>query len=162
MVHESPASLEPSEKPKKPRRSRLKWLTLAMFSLLAFYLFGPDPWTRHLHAAVRGADRVLVRTGGTCHRHPENERILLETTDKTEIEAITSRLRVRRSWSWMHCMCCGTPTIEFYKGDKLLAMIGVHHGESLRWPGVWSRDAMLTAESRDQLNRWLQSIGAEP
>jgi hypothetical protein len=48
------------------------------------------------------------------------------------------------------------PTLEFYRGEALLAMIGVHHGRSLRWAdGTWEGDVLLTEESADHLTQWL-------
>ncbi len=59
-------------------------------------------------------------------------------------------------------MCCGDPTFELYSGDRLLAMIGYHPGERLRWAdGKWPGDAELTAASRGFFISWLSQHGVE-
>ena len=60
------------------------------------------------------------------------------------------------------CMCCGNPTFEFYAGDRLLAMVGYHHGERLRWAdGKWTGDGELTGPSRESLIAWLSQHGVD-
>jgi hypothetical protein len=56
-------------------------------------------------------------------------------------------------------MCCGTPSFEFFKGEELVATLGFHHGQSMRWPGVWPADGALTSTSADYLVTWLAEHG---
>ena len=57
-------------------------------------------------------------------------------------------------------MCCGNPTFEFYRGDELVAAIGFHHGQSIRWDnGLWPGDAALTGRSAEYLVEWLDRHG---
>jgi hypothetical protein len=54
-------------------------------------------------------------------------------------------------------MCHGDPTIEFLaRGGERLAVIAVHHGESIRWDG-WKDDAEL--ENGERLLAWLAFHG---
>ena len=58
------------------------------------------------------------------------------------------------------CMCCGSPTMEFYKNGKLIAMVGIQHGAALRWD-EWPSDAQLTKESVKQFTEWLKVRGVK-
>jgi len=56
-------------------------------------------------------------------------------------------------------MCCGDPSFEFYRGDELVVTIGFHHGQSLRWPGGWPADGMMTPACASFVNDWLADHG---
>ncbi len=59
-------------------------------------------------------------------------------------------------------MCCGEPSFEFYKKSKLIAMIGFHHGKSIRWQGgEWPGDASMTTECATYFNDWLKKNGVD-
>jgi hypothetical protein len=117
-------------------------------------------WTDSFAATVQGATRLRVRSGGTCHRRIDQEKTLAEITNTDEIELIVKSISINEEKSAFHCMCCGNPTLEFYKGEKLLAMVGYHHGQSLRWAdGLWPGDGMLTTQSMDFLISWLARHG---
>lgn len=119
-------------------------------------------WGKALAAGVGGATRIRVRSGGTCHRDSEEERTLGEERDPAEIAKAIAMIVIDEDETGLHCMCCGEPTIEFYRDEALIAVLGVHHGEILRWPGGWPADARLTAESAAALNAWLAGKGAKP
>ncbi len=113
-------------------------------------------WVDSLRQAIQGTTRLRVRSGGTCHRDPNEEKTLAEIMDTAEIERVVQAIDIDASQSDGACACCGNPTFEFYAGDKRLAMIGYHHGKSLRWAGgSWPCDAVLTDTSRKFLNSWL-------
>jgi hypothetical protein len=57
--------------------------------------------------------------------------------------------------SGFHCMCCGEPSIEFYRGERLVLTLGFHHGQSLRWVGGWPGDGALITDSARFLVKWL-------
>lgn len=119
-------------------------------------------WTSALRSTLAGVDLLRIRSGGTCHRDPSREKTLLELVDTAAIEEIVSRIEMDESDSGFHCMCCGSPSFEFYKGPHLLATLGFHHGKSLRWPnGKWPGDGLLTQESGDHLIHWLADKGVE-
>lgn len=119
-----------------------------------FALLGGS-WESQLAAAVEGADRLRVRTGGTCHRDVANERTLYEEKNPTKIQELVNGIKINESESGFACMCCGDPSLEFYKGDTLVLTVGYHHGRSMRWPGSWRGDALLTPDSANYLQRWL-------
>jgi len=58
----------------------------------------------------------------------------------------------------VECMCCGEPTFEFYQGDQLIALVGYHHSQLLRYKG-WPADAVLSSQSTTDLSNWLASQG---
>jgi hypothetical protein len=132
---------------------------LVVVSLSSSSLAG---WEEPFRRAVRSCDRVRVRSGGTCHRNPAEEKTLFEVTKPGRIRALVRGIEIDEAQSGFGCMCCGWPTFEFYRGEKLLAMVGFHHGRSLRWEGgAWKGDAALTGESALLLCRFLAEGGVE-
>jgi hypothetical protein len=113
-----------------------------------------------LHTAVKECDRIRVRSGGTCHRNVDKERTLFEVKDAKEIRATVLSIQINEKISGGSCMCCGEPTIEFYRGKKLLAMLGFHHSQSVRWAsGPWWSDGVLTPKSAASLCAWMARHG---
>jgi len=102
------------------------------------------------------ADRILVRTGGVCHRMTEEEKVIAESKELPVIADLAQHFTISEDASGGHCMCCGNPTFEFYQGDKRVAMVAFHHGRSIRWAdGTWPGDGMLTEQSSTYLVQWL-------
>lgn len=116
-------------------------------------------WHASLLAALKDVDRLRVRTGGTCHRDVEEEKTLFEIVDVAEIRREVESWRVNDGKSGFHCMCCGEPSLEFYKGGKLVTTLGFHHGRSLRWPEGWPGDALLTEVASDSICAMLARHG---
>ncbi|WP_277558031.1 leucine-rich repeat domain-containing protein [Ereboglobus sp. PH5-10] len=117
-------------------------------------------WAAELRNVISSADRFIVRTGGTCHRRYDKEKIIFETVSQDEIAGLISLITIDGKTSNGVCMCCGTPTMEFYKNGKLIAMVGIQHGRALRWGG-WPADAVLTEESIKQFTEWLYARGVK-
>jgi hypothetical protein len=119
-------------------------------------------WTQSLHKKLDGVTRLRVRSGGTCHRTQENEKTLSEVTDADQIADFVNGIEINDSESGFQCMCCGNPSFEFYRGDKLVLTLGFHHGRSLRWPdGDWPADGLLTERSAAFLIKWLDDHGVD-
>ena len=114
-----------------------------------------------LKSAIKDADRIRVRSGGTCHRVVAEEQTLFEVVDAAEIVRIRDLIAIDDEASGFHCQCCGDPTIEFYTGAALVASVGFHHGISLRWPGGWETDSALKPESAEGLCEWLLANGVK-
>ena len=108
-------------------------------------------WHATLMAALKEVDRLRVRSGGTCHRDISGEKTLFEVSDPAEIQRLVGSWKVEDKQSGFHCMCCGEPSLEFYKGDQLITTLGFHHGRSLRWPEGWPGDALLTTVASDSI-----------
>ena len=112
---------------------------------------------------IEKANRLRVRSGGSCHRTKEMEKTLIAVTDKQLLEEIASNINFRSQQCAPGCACCGDPTFEWYKGKRLLAMVSLHHGIAMRWPKHWPGDAILTGDSSEWLVQWLAKNGvAEP
>jgi len=119
-----------------------------------------DRWELPLREALATCDRIRVRSGGTCHREERAEETLFEVRDAEEIRETIAGIAICNVPSSWGCMCCGWPTLEFYAGAKLLAMVGFHHGSTLRWPGgPWPGDAFLTNEGAERLKQWFAGHG---
>jgi hypothetical protein len=117
-------------------------------------------WNDALRGELGAAERVVVRSGGLCHRDPSKERTLAEFRGAAKVKEFLDLFSVEEKASGFHCMCCGNPTFEFYRGDTLVGSLGFHHGRSIRWPGGWPGDGLLTKASGDRLIEWLAANGA--
>jgi hypothetical protein len=119
-----------------------------------------DRWEPALREALATCDRIRVRSGGTCCREERAEETLFEVRDAEEIRGVISGITIHNVPSSWSCMCCGYPTFEFYAGKTMLAMLGFHHGRSLRWAGgSWPGDAPLTEEGEGRIKQWLARHG---
>lgn len=119
-------------------------------------------WTDGLQDLAARSDRLVLRTGGTCHRDPKDDRILFETRDRDAIRLVLASLAIDEAASGGACMCCGSPSLEFHAGGAELATLGLHHGIGLRWSGAdapWPGDAQLTGAGSDSLCAWLAEHG---
>ncbi len=140
---------------------KIRFLSL----LIAILIIGceskpKEDWTTPLHEALRSANRLLVRSGGTCHRQPDQEIILLDLRDAGQVNEIIQAIQIDPEKSGSACACCGNPTLEFYQDETLILSLSFHHSKSLRWPGgKWSGDGALTRQSADVLIKWLDNHG---
>jgi hypothetical protein len=117
-------------------------------------------WSESLDRALAGSTRLRIRSGGTCHRDVDSEQTLLEVKNQRVIAGLVERIRVSDDESGFHCMCCGEPTLEFYRDDNLVVSLGYHHGSSIRWlDGKWLGDGLLTQGSATYLMSWLSERG---
>jgi len=113
---------------------------------------------QQLQQLLATADRLVLRSGGTCHRNEAREKVLFETAAADELAKVLPLLRVAEDGGSFHCMCCGNPTLVFFAAGKEIASIGVHHGLSIRWSqGPWNGDAMLL--NGDDLAQWVAAHG---
>lgn len=145
------------------KRNQLLALTcLSIASTIALVLMRPaplrPPTNQHLQEALEGTTRIVVRAGGTCHRSQEREPVQAKVTAQKEIEELIAGLEVDEKDGGFHCMCCGNPTLEFYKGKNLKAALGYHHARSFRW-SEWDSDVMLTPRSQEAVLTWLDARG---
>jgi hypothetical protein len=118
-----------------------------------------NSWVQLLRTRLASSDFLRVRSGGTCHRRPAKERTLAEIKDVKEVQAFLSEIELLEKESGFHCMCCGEPSLEFFKGSELLATIGFHHSQSLRWSEGWPGDAALAPKAAEWICRWLAKNG---
>lgn len=121
--------------------------------------FTPPPSERSLRQAVAGADRIRVRTGGTCNRDVATEKLLFEETEPARIAAVIESIRIDPVNSGSSCPCCGQLSIEFHRAGRPVVTLG-YHGRLLRWEG-WRGDGALTPDAATALKAWLLSHGVE-
>ena len=106
-------------------------------------------------AAVKDADRIVVRDGGgLCHSDPDKEPSLFEITNKVEIAAFNEMFKFARRE--MSCKCCGYPSIDWWRDGQRIAVAGIHHKRKLRMNGI-SGDLRFTAESKHRIQEWLET-----
>ena len=115
-------------------------------------------WKQALMDELKEVDRLVVRSGGTCHRNPAEEKVLFETRASSDVAEFLDLIEIDEKESTGACMCCGSPTLEFYAGERHLAMVGIQHGFALRW-GDWPADGKLTQKSAWALTEWLARRG---
>ena len=145
----------------------MKYLSLVFFSLITLTLITElkaeeeSNWTKVLQEALEGANRLHIRSGGTCHRSPEEENTLLDLRNEEVVSKIAQSIEINPDESGFHCMCCGNPTLEFYHDETLVASLGFHHARSLRWlGGEWEGNGgLLTKDSADFLVKWMDDNG---
>lgn len=103
-------------------------------------------WQNALVTKLGKIDRLRIRSGGTKSRELDKEKTLFEIVDVGKIEALINSIALtERPLRPAECTCSGEPTFEFYRDQKLIAMIGYHHNEFLHWhKGVWPTDATIT------------------
>lgn len=112
---------------------------------------------RGLLRSAAASDRLVVRTGGHCHRQPEREATLYETREVSVLRDVTGRLAFTPELVGVHCRCCGDITFEFYRGDGLQTSFSVHHKSRIRIPG--KGDRALSRNSAEALLAWMTEVG---
>jgi hypothetical protein len=148
--------------------TRRRLMLLAILLLIAAPLGFPwlgihASFDASLQAALKGVDRIRVRSGGTCCRDMAKEIVWFEETDPETVRRISSMIRGKtpRWFVAVSCACCGNPSIEFYRGEKLVLTLGYQHGSAIRWREEWTSDITLTPESAAFLNAWSDQHGVE-
>ena len=146
------------------------FLLLSLLVLAAVPARAGDPATNapalaraeqaHFLDVVSGADRIVIRDGGfdCCTKDVDKQRILATVDDPAEVKAFTAMVRFTEEHGFGHCLCCGFPGIDWWKGNRKLALTSVQHGDGLRWSG-FSDDYRFTPESAAALAAWFRSRG---
>lgn len=114
---------------------------------------------RDLRRRIVGASRLVVRTGGTCHRRPEREVVLFDTADRGELAAFAELWSLGASVPGVSCACCGDMTFELYDGPTLACAFSFHHGEHIRLAGSAWGDLAVPGGTQDALAKWLADKG---
>jgi hypothetical protein len=143
------------------RRVVIVALAVVTLGVAAFFLYpihAATSWSAELKAAARGADRLVIKTGGPCHPHPDRDVVRFQTTDTNVIAQLLVGLDAK-SETGMQCRCCGSPTVYFYRGDQVLAAVSMHHRITLRWHQSSHSDIKPTAKSMSFLLAFLREHG---
>jgi hypothetical protein len=123
----------------------------------------PNPWTYDgsFHRTISTADRIVVRDGGfNCCGPVGDQKVLFEVTDAREIKEVYEHIQFKSPQIPNACMCCGYPGIDWYQGEKRLALTSVQHGRALRWRGFgFPRDAQFTEDFAQWLGKWFLRHG---
>jgi hypothetical protein len=115
--------------------------------------------TSRVRSRLQESTHIVVRSGGNCHRRPEQERVLLRVEEPDEIRALSERISIGLSMPGMHCRCCGDMTFDCYRDEELHYSFSFHHGKSIRIEEADSGDKGLTLASRRSLSEWLERTG---
>lgn len=121
-----------------------------------------DNTSPKFQSEIEAADLIRVRAGGVPKPTAAQARIMLEIEGAEAVKDFLAPLQLFTS-SKRHaapCDCNGDPTIEIYRGGKLITSIAVQHSAALGWPDRWP-DLMLV-ENRDafkNLNARLAASG---
>lgn len=131
-------------------------ITLAIF--VAFTIMGLTDTSR-VRNRITDSTRVIIRSGGNCHRRPEQERVLLQLDEADRIRELSERIAIGLGRPGMRCMCCGDMTFDFYRDGKLHYSFSFHHGRSIRIKDSGSGDKELSLVSMRRLSEWLEKTG---
>jgi hypothetical protein len=117
----------------------------------------PLPTQASLAALLSRATRVRIVGAGMVHGKAMDGPVLLDTSAPEHLTALRRHLVIAEDPNGFgHCLCLGSETFELYDGASLVASLGLHHGNAIRWD-AWRADAPLAAPS--SLVRWLASLG---
>lgn len=110
------------------------------------------------HRAVEGADRLIVREYGlACAGQPDERLVLYVVDDPTEVHRIAEKLQFQEEQTREVCMCCGSPGLDWYRGEELVATTSVQHGKALRF-GDLPGDVAFTDDAVAWYSTWAASI----
>jgi hypothetical protein len=117
------------------------------------------PLQADLDRAWAKAGRATLIEGGTRAGKALGATVLLEVSDAHDLEALQQLTAIDETKVGFHCLCYGDLALVLKStGSADLLVLGIHHGESIRWDG-WNSDADL-ARGRDLLE-WLAARGVE-
>ncbi|MHC4253063.1 MAG: hypothetical protein ACYS9X_28420 [Planctomycetota bacterium] len=119
-----------------------------------------DPNPR-IQAVLARASRIEVRVRrqrqGEDSMVFDTRAVLTGEADKRQLGAmLLANPILPRTSGWD--ACGGDPHLWFFSGDQVLAVISVHHGQTLRWRAEFRNDVNLTADSRKAIVRYLADM----
>lgn len=141
------------------KRAILVLVKLPLIAAVALVLFTLGTRTYEVRSHIHASTRLVVRTGGNCHRDPERERQLYETEGADSIRRLADGIALKFGLLAGQCECCGEITFDMYKGDDLHYSFSLHHGRNIRIKDSSFGDRKLTSLSRQNLARWLNERG---
>ena len=79
-----------------------------------------------------------------------------------DLQSLAKTLEISSFHDGFDCLCYAELVFYFYKGDKLIMVLGHHINGSLRWhESDWNGDAILTDLSLERLMLWRENILAK-
>ncbi|MDB4566920.1 hypothetical protein N9Z92_02770 [Akkermansiaceae bacterium] len=113
----------------------------------------PNPSFQKL---IAGATRVVIRDGDASERAALKHKVYFEVKDAAEIKLLAKNMVfIRGAWR-NDCDCRGYPGMDWYVGDKLVAITAIKHGYGI----IRNRTiARFTKESKIWMTKWLLEHG---
>lgn len=152
--------------PRRPRR-RFRLILLIVLAVTGGWFGFGQPWFRkhQLTSACASADRILI-----AYRTPperigpdewsRGERLVHEIRGRDKVEGLLRAIQLRPSVPLLECLCSAPPYIQISDGEKVLALLTIHHEAGLRWNGGrWRGDSRLSAVSQKALPAWIEREG---
>jgi len=113
----------------------------------------PLPTQKSLDEMLSSVNRIRVIDAGMSSGKAMKGKVILDTRKPEDISSFRNVFKIDEApSSFGYCMCLGEPTLEFYRGKRLIATVSIHHGRSIRW-GKWKWDALLAGN--EKLLDWL-------
>ena len=101
----------------------------------------PAPREADLDRLFFGAIQFRLFSDGVLGGEPSSGQVLLDCAGLEDLRRLRQLLRFGRTG--FHCMCLGSLALEISGVEGRKAVLGLHHGISFRWDGVWHSDATL-------------------
>jgi len=118
----------------------------------------PQPSQQSLDAVLRSARACRIMEDGVRDGAPLGKNVLWEVRGPTLLTELRALLTVVDGPA-ARCMCHGDTAFEFLgRSGKRLAVLGLHHGKTIRW-NTWRDDAALV--NGLGLLQWLSSHGIQ-
>jgi len=118
----------------------------------------PQPSQQSLDAVLQSARACRIIENGVRSGEPVGKNVLWEARGPTLLTELRRFLTVVDGPAG-HCMCYGDTAFEFLdRSGKRLAVLGLHHGRTVRW-NAWREDAALV--NGLGLLQWLSSHGIQ-
>ena len=119
----------------------------------------PLRYQKRFHRTISSTDKIVVRDGGyDCCGPVDGQKVLFEVVDPMELAEVRNHICFAPGTPSDGCLCCGYPGIDWYCGNKRIALTSVQHGVALRWKG-FPGDAHFTEESAQWLRQWFKRHG---
>lgn len=142
---------------------KTKWMPILLVALAGCQtpMQFSRPYQGELHRQIASSDRIVVRDGGqVCCTKPRDmlkQPVYFTVTNQAEIADVVTHTTFDPVLKYNPCACCGHPGIDWYRGQKRLAITTWKHGY-----GILMEDGFvgnLTPESKTWLRAWLLSHG---
>jgi hypothetical protein len=107
--------------------------------------------------AVRGAQRLRIRTGSTCHPCKDDHQVYV-SDQPGEIAQLVGLLQTSEHYTGHYVVPgCDQYTLEFRDGNgALLLEVGLLGTRQLRSGRIWNQPAPLADSAREPLHAWLR------
>jgi hypothetical protein len=96
-----------------------------------------DVKPEELAALIDRADKLVV-----LESPREKARVLFESKERKDLDALKVVLKVKTPTRHLHCMCDGTPALELYAKGERIGLVTNHHSKLIRCD-QWDSDAVL-------------------